>query len=180
MKNTEPRFAELALQVFDQTQAAHGLDIESRTLLEVASLLHDIGHYIGVSNHHKHTFYLLHTGPIVGLSPMQMLLVANIARYHRKSLPTLNHDAFRSLSDKQRVIVTTLASILRLADAADRQHAGNVQSVAMTLKRTRTTLQLKGRGDMLLAKWALERRKDLFEEIFGKLVVVEPAIVRTS
>ena len=68
----------IALQIFDQTQSIHGLDVESRTLLEVASLLHDIGHFVGVSDHHKHTFYLLQAGPIVGLSPLQMQLVANV------------------------------------------------------------------------------------------------------
>jgi len=32
---------------------------------------------------------------------------------------------------------------------------------------------------MLLAKWALEKRKDLFEEVFGDLVVEESQILRT-
>ena len=31
-----------------------------------------------------------------------------------------------------------------------------VQAVELTLKRTRTVSRLKGKGDMLLAKWALE------------------------
>jgi exopolyphosphatase/guanosine-5'-triphosphate,3'-diphosphate pyrophosphatase len=168
----------IALQIFDQMQTVHGLNTESRTLLEVASLLHDIGHFVGVSNHHKHTFYLLQTGPIVGLSPLQMLIVANVARYHRKSTPSLDHEPFRSLSTKQKSLVTTLVSILRVADAADRQHAGCVQSVELTLKRTRIALRLKGRGDMLLANWALEKRKGLFEEVFGKLVVEEPQVLR--
>ena len=168
----------IALQIFDQTQSIHGLDVESRTLLEVASLLHDIGHFVGVSDHHKHTFYLLQAGPIVGLSPLQMQLVANVARYHRKSRPSLGHESFATLSAKQRPLVTTLVSILRVADAADRQHAGCVQAVELTLKRTRTVLRLKGKGDMLLAKWALDKRKDLFEEVFGPLVVEEPHPLR--
>jgi exopolyphosphatase / guanosine-5'-triphosphate,3'-diphosphate pyrophosphatase len=170
----------IALQIFDQTQPMHGLDVEGRTLLEVASLLHDVGHFIEVSNHHKHTFYILQTGSIVGLSALQRLLVANIARYHRKSVPTLDHESFRSLSAKQRALVTTLVSILRVADAADRQHAESVQSVELTLKRARIVLRLKGKGDMLMAKWALEKRKDLFEEVFGELAIEEPHTVRVS
>jgi exopolyphosphatase/guanosine-5'-triphosphate,3'-diphosphate pyrophosphatase len=168
----------IALQIFDQTHAIHGLDLESRTILEVAALLHDVGHFVEVSNHHKHTFYLLQTGPIVGLSRLQMQLVANVARYHRKSRPNMDHESFRSLSAKHRALVTTLVSILRVADAADRQHAGCVQSVALSLKRSRVVLRLKGRGDMLLAKWALEKRKDLFEEVFGELVVEEAPLAR--
>jgi exopolyphosphatase/guanosine-5'-triphosphate,3'-diphosphate pyrophosphatase len=168
----------IALQIFDQTQAIHGLDLESRTILEVAALLHDVGNFVEVSNHHNHTFYLLQTGPIVGLSRLQMQLVANVARYHRKSRPNMDHETFRSLSAKHRALVTTLVSILRVADAADRQHAGCVQSVVLSLKRSRVVLRLKGRGDMLLAKWALEKRKDLFEEVFGELVVEEAPLAR--
>jgi exopolyphosphatase/guanosine-5'-triphosphate,3'-diphosphate pyrophosphatase len=163
----------IAAQIFDQTHSVHGFDVESRTLLEVAALLHDIGHFVGVSNHHKHTFYLLHTGPIVGLSPSQMRIVANVARYHRKSLPTLDHEPFRALSSRQQTLVTTLVAILRVADAIDRQHASCVQGVELTLKRSRVLFRLKGRGDMLLAKWALAKRCGLFEEIFGKLALEE-------
>jgi exopolyphosphatase/guanosine-5'-triphosphate,3'-diphosphate pyrophosphatase len=163
----------IALQIFDQTRAIHGLDGESRLMLEVASLLHDVGQYIGVSNHHKHTYYLLQSGPIIGLSRTQIEILANIARYHRKSTPRLEHEPFRSLSPKQRKLVSTLAAILRIADAVDRQHADCVQTVNLTFDRQECMLRLHGKGDLLLAKWALAKRSDLFEEIFGKLVIEE-------
>jgi len=170
----------IALQIFDQTQSIHRLDQESRMILEVAALLHDIGHFVEVSNHHKHTFYLLQTGPIVGMSRLQMKVAANVARYHRKSGPNTDHESFSSLSAKHRALVTTLVSILRVADAADRQHAGCIQNVELSLKRSRIVLRLKGKGDMLLAKWALEKRKDLFEEVFGELVVEEAPLTRAA
>jgi exopolyphosphatase/guanosine-5'-triphosphate,3'-diphosphate pyrophosphatase len=170
----------MALQIFDQTQSIHRLDQESRMILEVAALLHDIGHFVEVSNHHKHTFYLLQTGPIVGMSRLQMKIAANVARYHRKSRPNTDHESFSSLSAKHRALVTTLVSILRVADAADRQHAGCIQNVELSLKRSRIVLRLKGKGDMLLAKWALEKRKDLFEEVFGELVVEEAPLARAA
>jgi exopolyphosphatase / guanosine-5'-triphosphate,3'-diphosphate pyrophosphatase len=168
----------LALQIFDQTVHVHNLDGENRMILEVASLLHDVGQYIGVSNHHKHTFYLLQAGPIIGLSPMQIQVVANVARYHRKSVPRLVHESFQALSPKQRTVVSTLASILRVADAIDRQHADCVQSVNLAFKRQRITLRLKGSGDLLLAKWAVAKRSDLFESIFGRIVIEEPPVRR--
>ena len=149
-------------------------------LLEVASLLHDVGQFVGVSNHHKHTFYLLQAGPIIGLSPSQIEIVANVARYHRKSLPRLDHEPFRALSPKQRNLVSTLAAILRVADAIDRQHADCVQTVNLTFKRQRVTLRLRGGGDLLLAKWALAKRSDLFEKIFGKVVIEEPPARRPA
>ena len=164
----------IALQIFDQTRPVHGLDGESRVLLEVASLLHDIGQHVGVSSHHKHTFYLLKSGPIIGLSPTQIEIVANVARYHRKSMPRLEHEPFRRLSPRQRKLVSTLAAILRVADATDRQHDDCVQSVNVIFTKQRARLRLQGKGDLLLAKWALEKRRDLFEKVFGKLVIEEP------
>jgi len=164
----------IALQIFDQTRPVHGLDGESRVLLEVASLLHDIGQHIGASSHHKHTFYLLRSGPIIGLSPTQIEIIANVARYHRKSPPRLEHEPFRMLSPRQRKLVSTLAAILRIADATDRQHDDCVQSVNLICTRQRVRLRLQGKGDLLLARWALEKRSDLFEEVFGKLVIEGP------
>ncbi|HLQ78766.1 MAG TPA: Ppx/GppA phosphatase family protein [Terriglobia bacterium] len=172
--------ARIALQIFDQTRSVHDLDAESRLILEVAALLHDIGQFVGVSNHHKHTFYLLHTGPIVGLSPSQMLLVANVARYHRKSLPRMDHEPFRVLSPRERALVATLVAILRVADSIDRQHDNRAQSVELTLRKPGVILRLKGKGDMLLEKWALARRSAPFEKIFGTLVVEEEPEFQSS
>jgi len=163
----------LALQIFDQTRSLHGLDGESRMLLEVASLLHDVGQYVGVSNHHKHTYYLLKAGPIIGLSSQQMDIVANVARYHRKSTPRLEHEPFRMLSLKHRKIVSILAAILRVADAIDRQHGNCVQNVNLTFKGQKIVFRLRGKGDLLLAKWALAKRCDLFEKHFGRVVIKE-------
>jgi exopolyphosphatase/guanosine-5'-triphosphate,3'-diphosphate pyrophosphatase len=170
----------IALQIFDQTRHVHTLNGECRMLLEVASLLHDVGHFVGSANHHKHSFYLLRAGPIIGLSASQIQMVANIARYHRKAPPRLVHEGFRSLSPKQRKMVSILASILRVADAIDRQHEHCVQSVNLTFKRRGVTLRLKGSGDLLLARWALAKRSDLFEKLFGKLAIEQSHIKRPA
>jgi exopolyphosphatase / guanosine-5'-triphosphate,3'-diphosphate pyrophosphatase len=162
----------LAVQLFDQTRAIHEMGPDSRTLLEVAAVLHDIGQFVNASNHHKHSFYLLQASSVIGLTPQQMTVVANIARYHRKSLPKPQHKNFEELAPKQRTAVLTLAAILRLANALDREHAGNVTGVELTFKRPKFTMKLKGQGEMLLAKWAVATRCDLFEQVFdGKLVV---------
>src|SRR5438552_8325010 len=121
--------AKLAVQIFDQTKIFHELDDEARLILEVSALLHDIGHYINVYNHHKHTFYLIQSQPLVGLTLPQMNLVANVARYHRKSAPKMQRLPYQALSPKKRLTVSKLAAILRLADALDHEHASRVDSV---------------------------------------------------
>src|SRR5215467_1576481 len=165
--------AKLAVQIFDQTKTFHELDDEARLILEIAALLHDIGHYVNVYNHHKHNFYLIQSHPLVGLTPQQMDLVANVARYHRKSAPKMQHQPYEELSPKQRLAVSKLAAILRLADALDHEHASTVDSVQVDYKRPNFVFRLKGKGDMLLEKWALLNKRDMFESVFDANVVVE-------
>src|SRR5205809_610723 len=165
--------ARLALQIFDQTASFHELDSEARLILEVAALLHDLGHYVNVANHHKHTFYLIQASPLVGLTELQTDLTANVARYHRKSAPKLQHQPYEAMAPKHRLMISKLAAILRLADALDHEHASTVDAVEVEYKRPRFLFRLKGKGDMLLEKWALVNKRDLFESVFNANVVVE-------
>jgi exopolyphosphatase / guanosine-5'-triphosphate,3'-diphosphate pyrophosphatase len=165
--------ARLAVQIFDQIKDFHELDSEARLILEVAALLHDIGYYVGVSNHHKHAFYLIQASPLVGLSQLQTDIVANVARYHRKSPPKTQHKPYVDLAPKHRLTIAKLAAILRLADALDHEHASTVETIEVDYKRPRFMFRLKGKSDMLLEKWALVNKRDLFESVFQANVVVE-------
>jgi exopolyphosphatase/guanosine-5'-triphosphate,3'-diphosphate pyrophosphatase len=162
-----------AIELFDQTRNLHNLSLEHRLLLEVAALLHDIGNFISATDHHKHAQYLLTATPVIGLSKPQMAIVSNIARYHRKSLPKQQHDAYSSLPSKDRVAVTKLAAVLRLADAMDNEHASKVESFSVEYKKPKFAIHLKGEGDLLLEKWSLMKKAEMFEEVFGVKVIVE-------
>ncbi|MBX2990663.1 MAG: Ppx/GppA family phosphatase [Bacteroidetes bacterium] len=156
-----------ATRLFDETRNLHNLPMEYRLLLEVAAMLHDIGHFINMIDHHKHTLYLLTASPVIGLSKAQMAIVANVARYHRKSLPKPQHEAYSVLSSKERVIVSKLAAILRLADAMDNEHATKVEDFTVEYKKPKFILTLKGEGDLLLEKWALMKKAAMFEEVYS-------------
>ncbi len=165
--------ARYATELFDQTRDLHNLALEHRLLLEAAAMLHDIGTHVSVTAHHKHTLYLLTATPIIGLTQKQMQTVANVARYHRKSFPKMQHDHYRILSSKERIIVSKLAAILRLADAMDNEHASRVSSFTTEYKKPKFVFHLHGDGDLLLEKWALMNKAGLFEEVFGVKVSVE-------
>ena len=159
--------AKLALDIFDQTQDLHNLDQESRLLLEVAALLHDVGRYIRNSGHHKHTYYLLRETPIVGLDSAQMARAANIARYHRKAKPTPRHEPYEALPRYNRIEVSKLAAILRIAAALDLEQNGRVTEVRFQHNDSNVELKIIGKGSLLLEKWAVLKRCSLFEEVFG-------------
>jgi exopolyphosphatase / guanosine-5'-triphosphate,3'-diphosphate pyrophosphatase len=165
--------ARFAVELFDATKRLHKLGYDERTLLEVAALLHDIGYYIDVTDHHKHSFYLINASPIVGLDDVEKAIVANVARYHRRSSPKPNHKEFMDLSPKRRQIVVKLAAILRLAEALDREHSNRVEQVKVIRSKKKITLRLRGSGDLLLEKWALGYNSRLFEKVFKKKLVIE-------
>lgn len=161
------------MKLFDETKNLHNLNLEYRLLLETAALLHDIGMFVNVNDHHKHTHYLLTATPIIGLNQQQMAIVANVARYHRKSVPKVAHDPYRVLSSKDRVVVSKLAALLRLADAMDNEHASKVTDFDVEYKKPKFSLKLKGESDMLLEKWALANKAAFFEEVFSTKLFIE-------
>jgi exopolyphosphatase / guanosine-5'-triphosphate,3'-diphosphate pyrophosphatase len=159
--------ARYAARLFDETRSLHNLGMEFRLLLEVAALLHDIGNFINSADHHKHTYYLLSVSPLIGLTQTQLAIVANVARYHRKSMPKPQHDGFRTLSSKERVVVSKLSALLRLADAMDNEHASKVESFSVEYKKPKLTIRMRGEGDLLLEKWALAKKAPMFEDVFS-------------
>jgi exopolyphosphatase/guanosine-5'-triphosphate,3'-diphosphate pyrophosphatase len=165
--------ARLALQLFDQTGGLHGLGPPERELLEYASILHDVGVDVAYTRHHKHSYYLITNAELPGFDPEEIREIALIARYHRKSLPGPDHDEFRSLKDSRRQAVSSLAALLRLADAMDRTHRGVVKRVRLHHSPGKVLVQLEGQKDTELEQGAIERKKDLFEQLWDRHIQIE-------
>ena len=164
--------ARLALSIFDQLQELHKLGTEDRRLLLAAAILHDIGAFVGQKKHHKHSLYIISHSELPGLSPNAMLMVGNIARYHRKNIPLDRHPDFMLLSKGERERTTLLSSILRVADALDRGHQQHIDSVEVEVSKENISLLLEGEGDLLLERWAVSRKSFLFSKSFQRAVSI--------
>jgi exopolyphosphatase/guanosine-5'-triphosphate,3'-diphosphate pyrophosphatase len=168
------RVAKTARSIFDQTLSLHNLDEGDRLFLEIASILHDIGHFIGTLNHENHGYYILKNSPLIGLDEQHQDIVANIVRYHRKTAPSNQDQHFKALTQKDRLVVTKLCALLRLADAIEVSHTTRIRDISMKKAKGGWQLKMYGEGNHLLERWALEKRKALFEEVFGtRLEVLE-------
>ena len=159
--------AKLSASLFDQLRSVHGLDREDRKLLLAAALLHDVGMFVGLKRHHKHSLYIVSESDLAGLTSNEVNMVANTARYHRKTPPASHHEAFMKLGEKDRDRVTRLSAILRIADALDREHLQRVMNVTAKVDKNSLELTVNGRGDLLLERWALQKKSQLFEKVFG-------------
>jgi exopolyphosphatase/guanosine-5'-triphosphate,3'-diphosphate pyrophosphatase len=158
--------ARLATDLYDQLRPLHRLGDRDRVLLSAGSLLHDIGDFVRYEGHHRHSHYIITNSDIVGLSPRERNVVANVARYHRKASPDVAHPSFRDLERDDRSRVRVLAAILRIADALDREHAGKVTSVRAVVEKGRLRLHLTGQRERKLEEWTVARKSELFREVF--------------
>jgi exopolyphosphatase/pppGpp-phosphohydrolase len=162
----------LALRLFDLLQPQHGLGERERFWLQVAGMLHDVGLSAGAEGHHKVSMKLIMkdlTLPWVGT---ERRIVASVARYHRKALPTDAHEHFRELDSPDQKIVRVLAAILRVADGLDRTHADVVTDVACDVSAEELTVRCTVRGPAEAELAAAMNKADLMEQVFGKKVRV--------
>jgi len=162
--------SKLSLRLFDQLRSLHGFGASDRRILHAAALLHDIGQYVSFKSHHKHSLYLISHTELPGFSNREMQVVANVARYHRKAHPSGHHPAFTALEENDRVRVTRLASLLRVADALDREHIQRVTDLTVKLGDDDLVLWLDGTAGLLMERWSLKKKASLFRETFGRKV----------
>jgi exopolyphosphatase / guanosine-5'-triphosphate,3'-diphosphate pyrophosphatase len=167
--------AKLATRLFDELGDEHGLGERDRLLLKVASLLHDIGIYVSLRAHHKHSQYLLASSQIFGLSNEETAIVSNIARYHRRGTPQDSHLPYVALDREDRLIVNKLGAILRLANALDAEHLQKVQDLRLVRRDRVWVLELDATGGVVMEQMAASARVDMFTETFGREVVVQRA-----
>ncbi|MBX3234311.1 MAG: Ppx/GppA family phosphatase [Labilithrix sp.] len=166
--------AQLAMTLFDEMSAYHGFSDREKLLLRAAALLHDVGDYVRYDGHHKHSYYLIQHSDIMGLTPDERAIVANVARYHRKSPPDPSHPNFRDLDKDARAKVRGLAAILRIADALDREHLGKVASVRTDIdaKARKLNLFVTGQEDRELEEWTVRAKSELLRDVFDLEVVL--------
>ncbi len=162
--------AALACRLFDDLGSEHGLSMRDRLLLEVAALLHDVGIFVNLRGHHKHSQYLVSVSEIFGLSRDDLSIVSNVARYHRRGLPQKSHLPYMALDRDTRVLVNKLAAILRVANALDADHLQKVKEVRVVLADDAWVLEVSGAGDLTMERLAALSRADMLTEVFGRKV----------
>jgi exopolyphosphatase/guanosine-5'-triphosphate,3'-diphosphate pyrophosphatase len=172
--------AYLAQQLFDELRPLHSLGGEHRRLLTAAALLHDIGYFVSHTGHHKHSAYLIQNSDWPGFTTSEIATIANIARYHRLSLPRAKHPYFNALSEPDREIVRRLGALLRLADAFDRDHGGRVRSLRCEISADEVRIIALCSREAETLRWRLEERADLFTEVFGRRVELIATLIQNE
>jgi len=168
--------AALSVRLFDSLAKLHGLGPAHRLLLQVASLLHEVGSFVSTRAHHKRSYYLIVNSEVFGLSKEERQVVANVARYHRRSPPKPTHTGYMALPRDRRVVVNKLAALVRVADALDIGHAQQISDFAIRERRpAELVITVHSDEDLSLEERSVEGKADVFEEVFGLRVRLEQA-----
>jgi exopolyphosphatase/guanosine-5'-triphosphate,3'-diphosphate pyrophosphatase len=160
------KVAELAHKLFEGVQPLHKLPPNCGKLLEASAYLHDIGHFVSDSSHHKHSYYLVAHSDMPGFTDQERQIIALLCRYHRRSMPTVRHTPFQAMDPESRRVVTLLAPLLRIADSLDRSHEQRVLDMDVQLRNGDVALALDSKADTDLDVWAAERTADVFREAY--------------
>jgi len=157
----------LALSLFDQLLPLHEMGPELRLILEIAALLHDVGHFLSRKAHHRHGEYMIRNGEVPGLRGWRREMVAALVRYHNcKSEPQLDHAAYASLTGLQRRQVRVLTSLLRIAEKLESDHSQHVTGVDVQIAGHKAIFVIKAIDGTRLNVAGLERKAYLFETEF--------------
>ena len=166
------RVASHALSLYDNTHGTlHRDDGSGRDLLWAAAMLHACGQHINLSAYHKHSWYLIRHGELLGYSEAEHLMIAAIARYHRRSLPKKRHESWQALQTRDnRRTVSEMALLLRLAAALDRRPEPVVKTLVAEVVGQDLVLQLEPERlnqNVSLEQWSLESCSEVVKSVTG-------------
>lgn len=165
--------SKIALKLFDELQPYHNLTSNDRELLDYAALTHDIGYHISHKKHHKHALYLILNADLKGFQQEEIEIIANVARYHRRSTPKARHSQFDVLNPEQKAKIRALSGILRVADGLDRSHFQNVKDLSIEVGE-KISIKIETVGDPQLEIWGAMRKSELFQKLFNRPLEIIP------
>lgn len=166
----------VALQLFDALKPIHQLSNHYRLLLEVACKVDDIGNFINPQGHYRHSAYILEANPLIGLSSVDNELIAEVSRYHSAETPEVDQPHYKHLDTSIQLPVAQLAAILRVADSLDDSRLQKILRVQLHLVGDNLEIIVKTTDDLVLERWAFERKNRLFVEVYG----LHPKLIETG
>jgi exopolyphosphatase/guanosine-5'-triphosphate,3'-diphosphate pyrophosphatase len=170
--NHARKVAQLAAMLFEGLHPLHRLPPAHGRILEGAAYLFNIGHYINESRHHKHSLYLVLNSDMPGFTDRERMGIANLGRYHRKSMPQPTHPDFQALDTEMRNAVVLLAPLLRIAVALDQSQEQKVERVETFIQDRAVELRLVSDRDTDIEQWHASQAGVVFREVYGKQLMI--------
>lgn len=161
----------ISLMLFDCTKKLHGIK-KDRLLLQIATILHDIGKFISPNHHYDNTYKLIEATDIPGISEEEREIIAYVAKFHGGEWPETD-PGYELLTPKTKLRIAKLASIITIANALDQSHQQKIKNVTIKLKNNQLLIKGSAKQETVLEQWIFEERKALMENVYGISVQLE-------
>lgn len=173
-KKHSERVKNLSLEIFDKTKRFHRLGDRERLFLEIAAILHDVGKYVNLNEDGFYCYNIIYYEEILGLSDKNLNIVANVVRYHGEEIPSLSHENYKTLNFTDKIIVSKLAAILKLAEALNISKKNKIDNnIYITVEDRTVYFQLDTYKDCTLEMWSFKNNGEFFEEVMGVKPIIK-------
>ena len=160
----------LALELYDSfcDMGWRTPDMLERELLWYACLLHDVGIFISLENHHSHSWYLIRHKELLGFNNSEVEMLAATAYFHRKGYTGSESGVLDRLDSAQKKMVRAMSFFLTLAERLDKTHCRLVRHARFLVGRKggMPVLELTVAGDCHMEMQALDRCRKLLRRAF--------------
>ena len=157
----------MSLALFDKSWKYHKLGERERLYLQVASILHDVGNYVSLSEHGNHSSNIIRTQSIMGFSDKELELIANIAKYHTSQVPTYSDRSYYVLNHQEKIIVSKLSAILKITESMDVSHKQKISDFELVARDETLEFKLISNKDIVLEIWDILNNLEFFQEVMG-------------
>jgi exopolyphosphatase/guanosine-5'-triphosphate,3'-diphosphate pyrophosphatase len=175
--------ASLALQLFDSAKqiGLHNLGDAEKELLKYAAILHDVGDFLSFNDHQLHSQYIICNAELLGFDRKEIQIMGNIARFHRKKLPSKKAMKASELDEKTKDVVAVLSTFLRFAEKLDRSHSGLVKRAEFVKEnKDQVLLSFYSESDCSFEEWSVIQNKQAFYEAFKKQLDVHCTVASST
>lgn len=160
----------LSLLLFDHLQSWHQCTSRERLLLQISSLLHDIGALKNQDNHHIYSKEMILEKMNKQVSLRERVMIALVAYYHRREHPSVTDKDFLYLPDYHKKVVEKLSAILRIAEGLDRSHQSYITNIAVVPQKEFLEIQLESSQEIVVEIQTALKKADLFEKVFHQKI----------
>lgn len=151
-----------------------GLDFTYGYLLQLASILHEIGKFINIRKHNSCTYNLIMETDLFGITDEEKEILANICYYSYGGILHASPAIYNHLSAEQKVITAKLVAIFRLADSLDKSHLGKISRIRTELADGLLKVYYHAESDIALERWTFMKTAVNFAEVFG----ISPKLIK--
>lgn len=157
--------ANFSVKLFDRLNRLHGLTHTHRTILQIASILHDCGYFINSKG--GRSSHIIRNLDICGLSYDDVEVAALISNFNETYEPDFDKTEYPDFTKEQLLLCSKLTAIFRLSNSLDKSKKQKLKDIRVKLREDEIVISGVCDENLDLEKWAFRRCSPYFKDVLG-------------